>query len=189
MAVAILASVTTPSGHLCRERSQRVDRRLDDATHERVVQALDALAEGGQASAASRDRIAHSTIANLKELRPHLKDRAQEEGDSDGGYVRWMTFGPNTLSVRARRSGRGRQAELLAAVLGHRLPRCASAWPDPTGGRRPQMASPRDASPDRTGQVSGQDWSPVSQRRLVAPPSGVYFDDGDIAAIADGVWT
>jgi hypothetical protein len=44
---------------------------LDDATHDRVTQALDALAEGGPGLGRPLvDRIAHSTIANLKELRP-----------------------------------------------------------------------------------------------------------------------
>ncbi|MFG2038581.1 type II toxin-antitoxin system RelE/ParE family toxin [Dactylosporangium sp. NPDC048998] len=44
---------------------------LDDATHERVVQALDALAEGGPGLGRPLvDSIAHSTVANLKELRP-----------------------------------------------------------------------------------------------------------------------
>jgi hypothetical protein len=44
---------------------------LDDAAHDRVVQALDALAEGGPGLGRPLvDRISHSSIANLKELRP-----------------------------------------------------------------------------------------------------------------------
>lgn len=44
---------------------------LDDAAHERVVQALDALAEGGPGLGRPLvDSITHSSIANLKELRP-----------------------------------------------------------------------------------------------------------------------
>ena len=44
---------------------------LDDATHARVVQAIDALAEGGPGLGRPLvDTVAHSTIKNLKELRP-----------------------------------------------------------------------------------------------------------------------
>ena len=44
---------------------------LDDATFDRVVQALDALAECGPSLGRPLvDTIAHSCIANLKELRP-----------------------------------------------------------------------------------------------------------------------
>jgi len=44
---------------------------LDAATHARVVQAIDALAEAGPALGRPLvDTIAHSSIPNLKELRP-----------------------------------------------------------------------------------------------------------------------
>ncbi|GAA2738237.1 type II toxin-antitoxin system RelE/ParE family toxin [Actinocorallia aurantiaca] len=44
---------------------------LDDAAHARVVQAIDALAEGGPGLGRSLvDTITNSTIRNLKELRP-----------------------------------------------------------------------------------------------------------------------
>ncbi|WP_214111223.1 type II toxin-antitoxin system RelE/ParE family toxin [Acrocarpospora catenulata] len=44
---------------------------LDDATHARVVQAIDALAEGGPGLGRPLvDTITNSTIKNLKELRP-----------------------------------------------------------------------------------------------------------------------
>ncbi|GHG36060.1 MULTISPECIES: type II toxin-antitoxin system RelE/ParE family toxin [Amycolatopsis] len=45
--------------------------RLDDATHARVVQAIDALAEGGPGLGRPLvDTIVGSRIQNLKELRP-----------------------------------------------------------------------------------------------------------------------
>jgi hypothetical protein len=44
--------------------------RLDDATHARVVQAIDALAEGGPLGRPLVDTIVGSRIQNLKELRP-----------------------------------------------------------------------------------------------------------------------
>jgi hypothetical protein len=45
--------------------------RLDAATHARVVQAIDALAEAGTALGRPLvDTIAYSSIPNLKELRP-----------------------------------------------------------------------------------------------------------------------
>jgi hypothetical protein len=45
--------------------------QLDDATHARVVQAIDALAEGGPGLGRSLvDTITGSRIQNLKELRP-----------------------------------------------------------------------------------------------------------------------
>lgn len=45
--------------------------RLNDATHARVVQAIDALAEGGPGLGCPLvDTIAGSAIPNLKELRP-----------------------------------------------------------------------------------------------------------------------
>lgn len=44
---------------------------LDDGTHARVVQAVDALAEGGPSLGRPLvDKIAGSSIPNLKELRP-----------------------------------------------------------------------------------------------------------------------
>ncbi|MEQ0560256.1 type II toxin-antitoxin system RelE/ParE family toxin [Amycolatopsis sp. NEAU-NG30] len=45
--------------------------QLDDATHARVVQAIDALAEGGPGLGRPLvDTIAGSNVPNLKELRP-----------------------------------------------------------------------------------------------------------------------
>ncbi|WP_405687227.1 type II toxin-antitoxin system RelE/ParE family toxin [Streptomyces sp. NBC_00057] len=45
--------------------------RLDDAAHTRVVQAIDALAEGGPGLGRPLvDTITDSTVKNLKELRP-----------------------------------------------------------------------------------------------------------------------
>ncbi|MEU0566361.1 type II toxin-antitoxin system RelE/ParE family toxin [Nonomuraea sp. NPDC005983] len=46
-------------------------KQLDDATHTRVVEAIDALAEGGPGLGRPLvDTITGSTIQNLKELRP-----------------------------------------------------------------------------------------------------------------------
>jgi hypothetical protein len=46
-------------------------RNLDDTTHARVVQAIDALSEGGPGLGRPLvDTITSSTIKNLKELRP-----------------------------------------------------------------------------------------------------------------------
>ena len=76
-------------------------RSLDAATHARVVQAIDALAEGGPGLGRSLvDTITNSSIANLKELRP--------------GTVRILfVFDPWRSSIRPCRRRQGRTLERL----------------------------------------------------------------------------
>jgi hypothetical protein len=57
---------------------------LDDASHRLVVQAIDILADRGPSLGRPLvDHVEHSSVQNLKELRPgsvYLKERAEEEG-------------------------------------------------------------------------------------------------------------
>lgn len=102
------------------------------------------------------------------------------------GYTRWSDI----RSAYVEEAG-GEEAfeagkqELLATVVGHRLSQIRRDLTDPAAGRRPYGRHQRPHLPDRAGQDSGQD----VLARYAAALGGrlhqaIYFDDGNIAAIA-----
>ena len=206
---------------------------LDDATHTRVVQAIDTLADIGPGLGRPLvDTIHGSSIANLKELRPGTVrilfafDPWRDSillvaGDKAGRWNAVVPRGhpPGRTTLRALPQGTtptrrspamsshvawndiraehvaragGEEAveagkrELLAEVLGHRLAEVRRA----RGLTQQQVADRMGVTKGRVsqierGKISGHD---VLARYATALGGrlhqAIYFDDGDITAIA-----